>query len=93
MMEKTQELKVAIIATLDILPLESLKLLTEFVTFLRDRMAPDKVSLERQLARDYEALALMYPELAAETSDELWLPLENETLVQVEGVADENSAW
>lgn len=92
-MEKAQELKVAIIATLDILPVESLKLLTEFVTFLRERMAPDKVLLKQQLAQDYEALAMMYPELAAETSDELWLPLENETLVKVEGIADESSAW
>ncbi len=92
-MEKTQESRVEIIAALDILPLESLKLLTEFVTFLRDRMAPDKVSLERQLAQDYETLAMMYTELADETSDELWLPLENETLVKVEGAADESSAW
>ncbi len=92
-MEKAQELRVEIITALEILPLESLKLLTEFATFLRDRMAPDKVSLERQLAQDYEALAMMYTELADETSDEIWLPLENETLAQVEGVADESSAW
>ncbi len=91
-MEKTQELRVEIIAALDILPFESLKLLAEFVTFLRDRMIPNKALLERQLAQDYEALAIMYDELADETSDELWLPLENETLVQVEGRANENSA-
>ena len=84
-MEKAQELRVGIITALEILPLESLELLTEFVTFLRDRTAPDKASLERQLAQDYKALAMMYTELADETSDELWLPLENETLAQVEG--------
>ncbi len=56
-------------------------------------MAPDKVSLERQLAQDYETLAMMYTDLADETSDKLWLPLENETLVKVEGMANESSAW
>ena len=92
-MEKAQELRIGIITTLEILPLESLELLTEFVTFLRDRMAPDKALLERQLAQDYDALAMMYTELADETSDELWLPLENEALAQVEGEVDESSAW
>ncbi len=82
-MEKARELRAEIIAALNVLPLESLKLLAEFATFLRDRMASakaDKASLEQQLAQDYETLAMMYTELADETSDELWLPLENEAL-------------
>ncbi len=68
-MEKVRALRAEISAALNVLPLESLKLLAEFVTFLQDRMASakaDKASLEQQLAQDYETLAMMYTELADE---------------------------
>jgi hypothetical protein len=37
-----------------------------------------------QLAADYDKLATIYDELAAELADEVWLPLENEALLQLE---------
>ncbi len=36
----------------------------------------------QQLAKDYDELALMYPDLMADLADEVWLPLENEALLQ-----------
>ncbi len=41
------------------------------VTMLRQQQADD------QLAKDYDELALMYPDLMAELADEVWLPLES----------------
>ncbi len=40
--------------------------------------------LQTQLEQEYEDLAAMYDELAAELADETWLPLENETLLHFE---------
>ncbi len=48
------------------------------VTMLRQQQADD------QLAKDYDELALMYPDLMAELADEVWLPLENEALLQTD---------
>lgn len=44
------------------------------------RQHPDR----SQLAADYDKLAIIYDELAAELADEVWLPLENEALLQLE---------
>ena len=49
-----------------------------YVAALRQRR------IQEQLAHDYEALAAMYDELAAELADEVWLPLENEALLHTE---------
>ena len=43
-----------------------------------------KYKEEKQLAADYDQLATIYDELAAELADEVWLPLENEALLQLE---------
>ena len=40
--------------------------------------------LQQQLVKDYDALAAMYSEVAAELSDEVWLPVENAALLQTE---------
>ena len=40
--------------------------------------------IREQLARDYDALAAMYDELAADLADEVWLPWENEALLRTE---------
>ena len=36
---------------------------------------------QEQLARDYDELARLYPELALELADEVWLQAENEALL------------
>ena len=46
------------------------------------RALPEDSLLE--LARDYDELADHYNELAAELADEVWLPLENESLLRME---------
>ncbi len=53
-----------------------------YVTALRNQQ------VQEQLARDYDELAAIYPELAADLADELWLPAENEVLLQIEKDAD-----
>lgn len=40
--------------------------------------------IQEQLARDYDELAAMYDELADELADKIWLPAENEALLQTE---------
>jgi len=49
-----------------------------YVTDLRSHQT------EERLARDYDALAAMYDELAVELADEVWLPRENEALLHTE---------
>lgn len=67
---------------------ESLLELARFVDYLYFKAkSPD--ALEERLARDYEELALMYEELKEELADEVWLPLENESLLATE--ADDES--
>jgi hypothetical protein len=45
-----------------------------YVTTLHNQKA------QEQLARDYDELAAIYPEIAAELADDVWAPLENEAL-------------
>ena len=45
-----------------------------YVTTLRNQQ------VQEQLARDYDELAAIYPELAADLADDVWMPLENEAL-------------
>ncbi len=49
-----------------------------YITAVRPR------ALQQQLARDYDALAVMYSELADELADETWLPAENAALLRTE---------
>ncbi|MBM4456456.1 MAG: hypothetical protein FJ011_01620 [Chloroflexi bacterium] len=41
-------------------------------------------ALQQKLAKDYDALAAMYSELADELADEVWLPAENAALLRTE---------
>jgi len=65
------------------LPEESLLDLATYVEFLRFK-AQKAQPVQERLARDYDELATLYDELAAELADEVWLPLENEALLRVE---------
>ncbi len=58
-------------------------------TFVRQAVRASIAAAHRraqqpQLARDYDALAAMYSELANELADEAWLPAENAALLRVE---------
>jgi hypothetical protein len=65
------------------LPEDSLVELAKYIEYLRFKAEKPRL-LQEQLARDYEELALLYDELAAELTDEVWLPLENEALLRSE---------
>jgi hypothetical protein len=57
MAQNIQRLKAEIIAALDILPLESLKLLAEFVTFLRikaSKPSPNVADVDQQSPEQFE---------------------------------------
>ncbi len=91
MVSETQILKSKIISVLDFLPVESLRLMAEFAEFLRTKALSWRPFLAQfntshQLAQDYDDLATMYTELADDIGDEVWLPLENESLAKVEGI-------
>ena len=65
------------------LPEDSLLDLARYVEFLRFK-AERAQPLQERLARDYDELAVLYDELAAEVADEVCLPLENEALLRIE---------
>ena len=65
------------------LPEDSLLDLATYVEFLRFK-AQKAQAVQERLARDYDELATLYDELAAELADEVWLPLENEALFHIE---------
>ena len=65
------------------LPEMSLLELERYVEFLRFK-AGKSLTLQEQLASDYDELAASYDELAAELADEVWLPLDNEALLRAE---------
>ncbi len=92
MVSETQLLKSKIISVLDFLPVESLRLMAEFAEFLRTKSLSWRPFLAQfntssQLAQDYDDLATMYTELADDIGDEVWLPLENESLAKVEHIS------
>jgi hypothetical protein len=85
-----QGVKQRVLLELEWLSLAQLLEILKFISYLRFRNQNSPIgelSLEQQLAQDYDDLATIYPELAADISDEIWLPIENEALAQIEEAA------
>lgn len=62
MAQNTQTLKAEIISALEVLPLDSLELLSEFVAFLRNR-TEQSAPLEKQSAPDFPVINVVaWPE-------------------------------
>jgi hypothetical protein len=86
-MGETSKLAQRIYEQAQALPEDSLIELARYVEFLRFK-AQKALSLQEQLAKDYDELAAHYDELAAELADDIWLPLENEALAGIEKELD-----
>lgn len=86
-MDRTATLAQRICEQAQRLPETSLLELERYIEFLQFQVERRHVLRER-LASDYDELAASYNELAGELSDEVWLPVENETLYHLERDTD-----